>query len=267
VGEQLIIAGAHRSGTSVTARLLDRAGLFLGYDLDPPSPSNPYGLFEDREIQRLHNAILLDNGTTWQVTRRFLPVIGPPRWGQLAELIERREAEHEIWGFKEPRTCLFIEIWKNILPRAKCLIVFRHFSDSAYSLERRAANELFAGVRDPAIHRRFWQEPDLALRIWLSHNEALLAYADRHPGEVMAVSLKSLRDGWPLVEGLNERWGLGLDEVRFEEVFDEQVTSTRPGRPTLYDPELADRLEGTMQALETLERQTLHDSSEPADAV
>ena len=266
MGEQLIIAGAHRSGTSVTARLLDRAGLFLGYDLDPPSPSNPYGLFEDREIQRLHNAILLDNGSTWQVSRRFLPVINPTRWGQLRDLIERRESEHELWGFKEPRTCLFLEIWKNILPRAKSLIVFRHFSDSAYSLERRAANELFAGVRDPAIHRRFWQEPDLALRIWLTHNEALLTFAERHPADVMAVSMQTLRGGFPLVGQLNDRWGLGLDDLGFEEVFDEKVTSSRPGRPTLYDAGLAERLERTMDELEALERRTLHERSEVADA-
>jgi len=266
VAEQLIIAGAHRSGTSVTARLLDRAGLFLGYDLDPPSPSNPYGLFEDREIQRLHNAILLDNGSTWQVSRRFLPVINPTRWGQLRDLIERREAEHELWGFKEPRTCLFIEIWKDILPRAKCLIVFRHFSDSAYSLERRAANELFAGIRDPAIHRRFWDEPDLALRIWLTHNEALLTYAERHPADVMAVSMETLRGGFPLIAELNGRWSLGLDECRFEDVFDAEVTSARPGRPTLYNMELGDRLNDTLEQLRALERRTLHDNAEPLNA-
>ena len=256
LSKQLIIAGAHRSGTSVTAQLLHRAGLFLGDHLDPPSPSNPYGLFEDREFQALLNAILLDNGTTWQVTRRFLPVISPTRWSQLRELVSRRQAEHTVWGWKEPRTCLFLEIWKHILPDAKCLAVYRHFADSSYSLERRAASELFSGVRDPRVHRRFWQEPDLALRIWLTHNEALLSFARRHPRDVLVVSFDSLRGGLPVIQLIEERWRLGLTHLSFSEVFDPQVTSERKGRQLLSDPSLAERLDGTLAELQALEHET-----------
>jgi hypothetical protein len=253
LSKQLIIAGAHRSGTSVTAQLLHRAGLFLGDHLDPPSPSNPYGLFEDREFQALLNAILLDNGTTWQVTRRFLPVISPTRWSQLRELVSRREAEHAVWGWKEPRTCLFLEIWKHILPDAKCLAVYRHFADSSYSLERRAASELFSGVRDPRVHRRFWQEPDLALRIWLTHNEALLSFARSHPRDVLVVSFDSLRGGLPVIQLIEERWRLGLSDHSFSEVFDPQVTSEGQGRRRLSDPSLAERLDATLGELRALE--------------
>jgi hypothetical protein len=256
LGRQLIITGAHRSGTSVTAQLLHRSGLFLGDDLDPPSPSNPYGHFEDREFQALHNAIMLDNGTTWQVTRRFLPVISPTRWAQLRELVARREAEHSVWGWKEPRTCLLLEVWKHILPEAKCLGVYRHFADSSYSLERRAASELFSGVRDPRVHRRFWQEPDLALRIWLTHNEALLSFARRHPRDVLVVSFDSLRGGLPVIQLIEERWGLGLTDRSFSEVFDRKMTSERPGRQPLSDPGLAERLETTLGELQTLEQET-----------
>jgi Sulfotransferase family len=266
LSKQLIIAGAHRSGTSATAQLLHRAGLFLGEHLDPPSPSNPYGLFEDREFQAWHNAILLDNGTTWQVTRRFLPVISPTRWNQLRKLVARREAEHPLWGWKEPRTCLLLEIWKHILPNAKCLGVYRHFADSSYSLERRAASELASGVRDPRVHRRFSQEPDLAPRIWLAHNEALLSFARRHPGDVLIVSFESLRGGFPLVELLQERWRLGLTERSFSDVFDPKVTSERPGPQPLSDPRLAERLEITFAELQTLEQETAEPGRKEANA-
>jgi hypothetical protein len=36
----LIVAGFHRSGTSLVCQLLDRAGLFLGYELVGFEPSN-----------------------------------------------------------------------------------------------------------------------------------------------------------------------------------------------------------------------------------
>jgi hypothetical protein len=256
VGNQLIIAGAHRSGTSATARLFQRAGLFLGDELDRPSASNPYGLFEDREMQQLHEGILQDNGTNWQVTRRLLPVVSPARWNQLRSLVRRREAEHELWGFKDPRACLFLELWKRLLPDAKCVVVFRRFADSTRSLERRAANELFTGVRNPAVHRRFWQEPDLAVRIWLAHNEALAAFCRRHPEDVIVGSFASLRDGLPIVRAVEDRWQLGLTDVAFADVFDERVTSGRSGRQPLSDLRLGERLDATLAELEALERET-----------
>ncbi len=61
MSDQLIIAGFHRSGTSVTAQLLHGAGLFLGYELLEALPSNPYGHFEDREVVELDRQILADD--------------------------------------------------------------------------------------------------------------------------------------------------------------------------------------------------------------
>ena len=50
MSDQLIVAGFHRSGTSLVCQLLHRAGLFLGYDLLGPAFSNPHGHFEDTEV-------------------------------------------------------------------------------------------------------------------------------------------------------------------------------------------------------------------------
>ena len=72
MSDQLIIGGFHRSGTSATARLLHRAGLFLGYELLEALPSNPYGHFEDREVVDLHRHILNGNEQTWLVDEPHL---------------------------------------------------------------------------------------------------------------------------------------------------------------------------------------------------
>jgi len=42
LSDQLIVAGFHRSGTSLVCQVLHRAGLFLGYDLLGAVFSNPY---------------------------------------------------------------------------------------------------------------------------------------------------------------------------------------------------------------------------------
>src|SRR5687767_12826738 len=79
---ELIIAGFHRSGTSLVSELLNRAGLFLGDDLIGAHPTNPYGHFEDRDFTRFHDALLADNQRSWHITAPFIPVITQQRWQQ-----------------------------------------------------------------------------------------------------------------------------------------------------------------------------------------
>jgi hypothetical protein len=252
LSQQLIIAGFHRSGTSLTAQLLRRAGLFLGYELLDANPSNPYGHFEDREVVELHQQILGDNDLTWQVAESLLPVVNHARWQRMREIAERRDAEHRLWGFKDPRACPFLMLWKYILPDAKVLIVYRHFADSTYSLARRHAQNLLDGEGPVQLHRRFWTEPDLALRMWLVHNEALLAFSRAYPEDTMVVSMRMLQDGFPLIWALERRWGLGLADVPIGEVFDTGATTGRPGRQPVSDRRLIKRVRGVWRELERL---------------
>jgi hypothetical protein len=257
LSDQLIVAGFHRSGTSLVCQLLHRAGLFLGYDLLGAVFSNPYGHFEDVEIYDLHERILADNGYDWLVSKPFLPVITDPHWRTMESIIGRRNAEHGLWGFKDPRVCLFMMPWKHLLPDAKTLLVYRHFADTTYSLGRRQSVEL---LRDPEgitrKYRRFWEEPDLALRMWLTSNEALLSFARVYPEDTLAVSLDMVQGGFPVVRAVNLRWGLGLAEVPAAEVFDPAVTKRRPGRQPISDRSLIDRVEETWHALECLGENT-----------
>jgi len=254
---QLIVAGFHRSGTSLVCQLLHRAGLFLGYDLLDAKFSNPRGHFEDSEILDLHEQILDDNGRTWLVSEPFLPVVAEPRWRRMEQIIARRNGEHDLWGFKDPRVCPFIMLWKHLLPNAKALLVYRHFSDSTYSLGRRESVELLSDPSGPArMYRRFWEEPDLALRMWLVHNEALVRFARTYPKDTLAVALGMVHNGFPVIEAVNRRWDLGLDEVPTSEVMDSTLTERRPGRQPVSDTRLIERLEATWQALEELGERT-----------
>jgi Sulfotransferase family len=256
VSDQLIIAGFHRSGTSLTAQLLHRAGLFLGYELLEANPSNPYGHFEDRDVVDLHHQTLADNGLTWVVGEPFLPLVKQSRWHQMQQIIERRNAEHRLWGFKDPRACLFIMLWKYLLPNAKILFIYRHFTGPTRSLGRRHSTALFLNEANRHIHRRFWEEPDLALRMWLVHNNALLAFARAYPEDTLAVSLEMILDGFPIIWAINQRWNLGLQEVPVGEVFDPGITTGRSGKQPVSDRRLIDKVDATWQALEMLGTQT-----------
>jgi hypothetical protein len=256
VSDQLIIAGFHRSGTSATARLLHHAGLFLGYELLEALPSNPYGHFEDRDVVGLHHQMLADNDLTWLVSEPFLPVVKEPRWERMRELIERRNAEHKLWGFKDPRACLFLMLWKYLLPDCKVLLVYRHFTESTRSLGQRHSTDMFLNRGSGYVHRRFWEEPDLALKMWLVHNNALLAFARAYPEDTLTVSLDMIRDGFPLIWAIERRWGLGLEDVPLGEAFDPAMTVRRPGRQPVADRNLIEKVGATWRALQELSGRT-----------
>lgn len=254
---QLIVAGFHRSGTSLVCQLLHRAGLFLGYEMLGRRFSNPRGHFEDAEILDLHEQILADNGRTWLVGEPFLPIITEHQWRRMKQIVGRRNADHSLWGFKDPRVCLFLMIWKHLLPNAKVLLVYRNFSDTTYSLGRRQSAELLSDpTGPPRLYRRFWEEPDLALRMWLVHNEALLTFARTYPEDSLVVSLEMVQNGFPVVVAINRQWGLGLEEVSASNIFDPTVTERRPGRQPISDKGLIDRIYAVRQALEQLSEQT-----------
>jgi hypothetical protein len=256
LSDQLIIVGFHRSGTSLTAQLLHRAGLFLGYELLEANPSNPYGHFEDKDVVNLHQGILADNGYTWLVGEPFLPVVRRSRWQQMQQIIERRNTEHRLWGFKDPRACLFMMLWKYLLPDAKVLLVYRHFTGPVRSLAQRHSEALFSKQGNQHVHRRFWEEPDLALRMWLMHNNVLLAFARAYPEDTLAVSLDMIQDGFPLIWAINRRWNLGLEDVPVGEVFDPGIATRRSGKQPVSDRRLIDRVCTTWRGLEELGART-----------
>ena len=84
------------------------------------------------------------------------------------------------------------------------------------------------------MHRRFWEEPDLALRMWLTHNNALLAFARTYPEDTLAVSLDMIRDGFPS-SGLSTDVGTWTEDVPVGEVFDPAIASGRSGQQPVSD--------------------------------
>ncbi len=248
----LTVAGFHRSGTSLLTQLLHRAGLFVGDDLISEDTTNPYGHFEDWEFVRLHKALLADNGFTWQVDRPLLPYIAPDRWAHMAHLVERRGLSHTLWGFKDPRSCFFLPAWKHLIPDLKTIVIYRHWADSAYSLERRHASHLLERKGPVALHRRFWERPDHALLMWVEQNRALVRYARAYPDDTLVVAVSALEQGLPIIDLVNAAWDLGLEALPTSETFDPNALGRRPGRQPVSRTETVAALEKTWHDLDTL---------------
>lgn len=208
----LFVIGFHRSMTSATAAWLHRAGINMGYRLLPPHPSNPDGHFEDDRLVNLQQRMLCAQGTDW----RFHEEVSlDPRSNPdlLRRYIRYRDAAPaEVWGAKDPRSCLFLPAWQEALEeRARYLVVLRHWSASLYSLLRRHRFALDNGLGDATTHRSMLDDICLGARMWESYNRRLLKFVARHPTRALCITQQSLLGGLDLPEQVKRRLGVPLD--------------------------------------------------------
>jgi hypothetical protein len=169
--QPLLILGMHRSGTSYLARLMQALGMFIGDDLVGPKKGNPRGHFEAVPMLEFHQKLIAAriDGSRRAFDDGML-VQEPLAAGYSEE--ETAEAESLIatlrrpgpWGWKEPRTCLFLDLWKSLLPDAQAVIVYRHPLEVHQSLLRREHWDL-------ALF------PDQAMRAYAIYNQAILNQA------------------------------------------------------------------------------------------
>jgi len=169
----LLIGGMHRSGTSLTASLVASAGIDLGPELLGANAWNAAGHFEDLGILEFHRRALVAGGICAEgytaTARGDVPAALKP---QADELLAERMRPGVAWGWKEPRTTLFLDFWQQRLPQARHLFVFRRPWEVADSLFRRG---------DPT----FLDNPMFAFDVWTYYNRTIIDFMRRHPDQCM----------------------------------------------------------------------------------
>lgn len=145
------IAGMHRSGTSMVARVLNLCGLFLGEESDllPAWLDNQEGYWENMHFLNINEKILFTIRGGWD----FPPNV-KPGWENSHQLDQyRREAQqliksmepHPLWGWKDPRNSLTLPFWQQLIPDLKVIVCLRDPHEIAMSLSRRgSSSEIFS---------------------------------------------------------------------------------------------------------------------------
>jgi hypothetical protein len=177
----LVIAGMHRSGTSLVAAMCQTAGLNIGSRLVGPHASNPGGHFEDRSFYEFHERVLGANG---RIPAGYEIHDAPLRLtdahlSEAQNLVAERRKSDGPWGWKDPRTVLFLDFWREQLPDARFLFVIRSPWQVANSLARRDKE-------------RFRHDPCAALRLWYHYNTQIRDHAAAHPQTTLVRGLDQI---------------------------------------------------------------------------
>jgi len=153
--KEIIILGMHRSGTSLVSGLLTTLGVYMGKDFDGPTPSNPVSHFEDMEFRKLNDRILKFSGGEWD----NLPKESEIRKSQkkfskpIVSLVKKR-SKYKIWGWKDPRTVLTIDLYMQSLKNPYFIIVFRNPLSIALSLNNRESRPIKSGLKLSSVYNQ-----------------------------------------------------------------------------------------------------------------
>lgn len=137
----LIIAGMHRSGTSVVSRLLERAGLYVGGSWVDENHESYHFSRANRAMIGEGAFLLYEFGWTAPKTDAFIEARRGYAERAVADIgrFFAERAARQPWGWKDPRNCLTLLVWLPIFPAARVVHVVRDGRAVALSLADRDA--------------------------------------------------------------------------------------------------------------------------------
>lgn len=179
----LVVAGMHRSGTSLMTRLLVDGGWHPGEDL-LSSESEEY--LEDASFVAIHRDWLSRSLPIGEGHRDWgLSSGGPPDPALLLDagptvhrFCTARSRQRQRWVAKDPRASLFLDHWAEHSD-VRFVLVYRAVWDAVDSAIRLG-------------HGPFCADPSQLRRAWVQYNRNLLDFAARRRDRCTVVSAESL---------------------------------------------------------------------------
>lgn len=152
----VLVLGCHRSGTSVTTKVLEILGCNLGDELLLANPeSNPLGHFENLAALEFNENLLKQLGTDWRdpqplsSNRSFEEI--QHRTEVLLDTLILELLEKGITALKKPRVTFLLDLWAPALEKQnldlKIVVAMRHPSEVAASLLQRDSLETILGLQ------------------------------------------------------------------------------------------------------------------------
>jgi hypothetical protein len=142
----------HRSGTSLLAGILHNCGIIMGTDktfIPKPNRENPKGFFENIEFRKINDSILNFSGYKVKQWNPKVPDIKCNKLHRfrIKKSIASYSNKYEIWGWKDPRQMLTMQLWieaieeLKMLGNLKIIFIYRNPISVATSMLKRGNTE------------------------------------------------------------------------------------------------------------------------------
>lgn len=233
----------HRSGTSLITHWLNECGLHLGESLLGAGLGNIDGHYEDLEFLKLHEEILTDNNLpSTGLTAAHDIELSLYHKEKLKSIIKVKNKLHQQWGWKDPRTCLFLDTYKELIPDARYLIIIRDYKAVVSSLLHRDFQDFEKKYLSRSyIKRLYWlkyqrkrrfrefysDRAEHYLNVWIAYNEEILKNVQdlpKHAYVMLNYAMLKLNDA-TVCSFLSKRWNFSLKYFRFKDVYKEKMIS------------------------------------------
>jgi hypothetical protein len=228
----LVIVGMHRSMTSLAAQWLYKCGLHVGDDLYGAGIGNVQGHYEDNDFINLHDHMLKINNSHWRDFSSQSFQFDAYSRQKSRMLIELKSELNEQWGWKDPRTCLFLDHWCTLLPEGRYLIIYRPFAGVVDSFLRREfkvnnrAEYVLEFRKYASKLLNYDKKKEDNLRLWMHYNVKILEFIKGTDKERFLVlrSDQLLKESEQIFDFIKNNWGFELDFTPVKSIYDADIT-------------------------------------------
>lgn len=208
----LIVTGMHRSGTTLVAKLLRSGGVAMGPKAGHGDHQEDPGFVEFHQML-LSNCVPDDSSGWpdwgWTEDEGFDETLADPFKNQAFARAHTRVPGGR-WGWKDPRTSLFLDLWKEIIPDSRFLLVYRYPWEVADSMQRLGS-------------ATFLENPEYAHRMWRFYNERILAFAADNRDRCLLVSANAIMHRFEeFRELLRSRFDVDISTRNWERICDHE---------------------------------------------
>mgnify|MGYP002624229724 CR=1 FL=1 len=156
--DPVIVLGMHHSGTSILSRILHENGVFM--------QANMHHYESKFFTVQINDRLVLGDEAAW-ADNPIMPVdeVLSHTEAVRAAVMKKgwrkyREAGYDgvsRWGFKDPRTCVLLPLYRQIFPAAQYIHIVRNADDVATSLAENNKKGIGKN-RDRAFWKALWQQ-------------------------------------------------------------------------------------------------------------
>ena len=196
----ILIAGMHKSGTSLCALIMQCLGLEIGEKLLRADDFNPKGYGEDIPLVEINRSALVDLqcDPEWGFYNQNIKNVPSDRYNSwittAKNYLQTRYSQANYWGWKDPRNSLLLDKWINIAPSMRVVCVYRSPLGVLMSLSK---------TNYPDVAKNSLN----ALKMWLNFNRHLLEFYSKYPERMIIVNSVYLKsDPHCLIKVLQSKW-------------------------------------------------------------